>query len=80
MQQTEQAEIQVEDNGQGIDEKHLEHIFTMFYRANKTTTGSGIGLYIVKDAIEKLGGTITIESQINVGTKFVIVIPNQCSK
>ncbi len=73
---SEQAEIRVEDNGQGIDDKHLEHIFTMFYRANKTTTGSGIGLYIVKDAIEKLGGTIEIESQINVGTKFVIVIPN----
>lgn len=47
-----QAELLVEDNGQGIDEKHLDHIFTMFYRANKTTTGSGIGLYIVKEAIK----------------------------
>ena len=71
-----QAEIQVADNGQGIDERHLEHIFTMFYRANKSSVGSGIGLYIVKEAIEKLGGTIKIESQLNVGTKFIIVIPN----
>lgn len=71
-----QAQIQVEDNGQGIDEKHLEYIFTLFYRANKTTEGSGIGLYIVKEAIEKLGGTIEIKSQINVGTKFTITIPN----
>jgi two-component system sensor histidine kinase ChiS len=70
------AELQVVDNGQGIDEKHLEHIFTMFYTANKSSGGSGIGLYIVKEAIEKLGGTIKIESQINVGTKFIIVIPN----
>ncbi len=71
-----QAEIHVEDNGQGIDEKHLEHIFTMFYRANKNSGGSGIGLYIVKEAIEKLGGTIKIESQLHVGTRFIIIIPN----
>jgi signal transduction histidine kinase len=71
-----QAELIVKDNGQGVDEEHLEHIYTMFYRANKTLDGSGIGLYIAKEAIEKLGGTIKIESQINVGTKFTIVIPN----
>jgi signal transduction histidine kinase len=71
-----QAEIQVIDNGQGIEEKYLEHIFTMFYQANKTIGGSGLGLYIVKEAVEKLGGTIRTESQINAGTKFIIVIPN----
>lgn len=71
-----QAELIVEDNGQGIDEKHIEHIFTMFYKANTTSGGSGIGLYIVKEALEKLGGTVKIESQLNVGTKFIIVIPN----
>jgi signal transduction histidine kinase len=71
-----QAELQVSDNGQGIDEKHLDHIFTMFYRANKSSGGSGIGLYIVKEAVEKLGGTVKIESQIYVGTTFTIVIPN----
>ncbi len=71
-----EAEIEISDNGQGIAEKHMGHIFTMFYRANKTLPGSGLGLYIVKEAIEKLGGTIKIESQINVGTKFLIVIPN----
>lgn len=70
------AEIQVIDNGQGIEENHLNHIFTMFYRANKAISGSGLGLYIVKEAIEKMGGTITVESQIHAGTKFFIVIPN----
>ncbi|KAA9038127.1 hypothetical protein FW778_15350 [Ginsengibacter hankyongi] len=72
-----QAELVFADNGQGIDEKHIDHIFTMFYRANKKTTGSGIGLYIVKEAVEKLGGAIQIESKINEGTKFTIIIPNQ---
>jgi len=71
-----QAELQVADNGQGIDQKHLEYIFTMFYRANETSRGSGLGLYIVKEAIDKLGGTIKIESHLNVGTKVTIVIPN----
>ena len=74
------AELLVEDNGQGIDDRHLDHIFTLFYRANKVTTGSGIGLYIVKDAIEKLGGTIKVESQINVGTKFIIDMPGYASE
>ena len=71
------AELTFSDNGQGIDKKHIDHIFTMFYRANKKTTGSGIGLYIVKEAVEKLGGTIKTESTINVGTKFTIIIPNR---
>ena len=71
-----EAAIEVADNGQGIAQEHLDHIFTMFYRANTKFTGSGFGLYIVKEAIEKLGGTITVESQVQVGTKFRIVIPN----
>ncbi len=71
-----QAEIQVIDNGQGIGEKHLEHIFTMFYRANKSFAGSGLGLYIVNEAVEKLGGNIKIESELNTGTKFIVHIPN----
>ena len=71
-----EAQVAVEDNGQGIDEKHLEHIFTLFYRANKTTEGSGIGLYIVKEALEKLGGKISVTSKLSAGTKFTITIPN----
>lgn len=68
--------IEVADNGLGIGEKHLEHIFTMFYRANKSFAGSGLGLYIVNEAVEKLGGDIKIESELNAGTRFVITIPN----
>ncbi|HVZ97651.1 MAG TPA: 7TM diverse intracellular signaling domain-containing protein, partial [Chitinophagaceae bacterium] len=70
------AKIEVADNGLGIDQKHLENIFAMFYRADEASRGSGIGLYIVKNAVEKLGGTISVESAVNTGTKFTIDIPN----
>jgi len=71
-----QAEIEVSDNGQGIAQDHLNHIFTKFYRVNTKSSGSGFGLYIVKETVEKIGGTIRVESQIGVGTSFFIVIPN----
>ena len=48
----------------------------MFYRGNESSSGSGLGLYIVREAVDKLGGTITLESKINEGTKFTIVLPN----
>ena len=43
---------------------------------NKGPAGFGLGLYIVKEAIEKLGGTVKVESQLGIGTKFIIFIPN----
>jgi PAS domain S-box-containing protein len=71
------ATISIEDNGIGIDEKNLGRIFDMFYRATKLSTGSGLGLYIAKEAIEKINGTMKIESELTHGTKFSITIPNQ---
>jgi PAS domain S-box-containing protein len=71
------ATISIEDNGIGIDEKNLVRIFDMFYRATKLSTGSGLGLYIAKEAIEKINGTMKIESELTQGTKFTITIPNQ---
>jgi PAS domain S-box-containing protein len=71
------ATISIEDNGIGIDEKNLGRIFDMFYRATNLSTGSGLGLYIAKDAIEKINGTMKIESELTHGTKFSITIPNQ---
>ncbi len=72
-----QAVIEVADNGQGIAEEHLDHIFTKFYRVNTKLTGSGFGLYIVKETIEKMGGSIRVKSRLGEGTSFIIVIPNQ---
>ncbi len=68
------ATIVINDNGQGISQEHLDKIFEMFYRANYATKGSGLGLYIVKEAVEKLGGTIKVESAIGEGTTFTIEI------
>lgn len=67
--------IVVEDNGRGIEEKHLKHIFDMFYRATEETPGSGLGLYILKEAVLKLDGTVDAHSRLEEGTRFVIRIP-----
>lgn len=71
------AIINFNDNGIGIAEGALPKVFEMFYRATEYSEGSGIGLYIVKNAIQKLGGEITIDSEIGVGTSFYIMIPNR---
>ena len=68
--------LHIQDNGIGIRSEHIEKIFDMFYRATDMNNGSGLGLYIVQEAVKKLGGDITVESVINEGTSFQIVIPN----
>jgi signal transduction histidine kinase len=71
----EMANLHVEDNGKGIGQEHLEHVFKMFYRATDDNAGSGLGLYIVKEAVDKLKGLIHIESQEGKGTKISLDIP-----
>lgn len=71
----EHAKIVISDNGIGIKKENLEKIYTMFYKVSKHSQGSGIGMYIVKDAIEKLNGNIEIVSEENVGTQFILNIP-----
>ncbi|MEJ1238214.1 PAS domain-containing sensor histidine kinase [Chryseolinea sp. T2] len=70
------AELQFADNGLGIAEEHLESIFRMFFRASADSKGSGLGLYIVKGVVEKLAGTIRVESTVGVGTTFTILLPH----
>ncbi len=72
----ENAKIEVIDNGIGIAKEDQEKIFDMFYRVSADNNGTGIGLHLVKLAVEKLEGEIMIESEHNVGTKFSILIPN----
>lgn len=71
--------IVITDNGIGINDKYINHIFDMFYRAEESlnTEGTGIGLYIVKEAVEKMKGTISVKSIITNGTIFEIIIPNK---
>jgi signal transduction histidine kinase len=76
----EKAVIVVEDNGIGIGDKYIDKIFNMFYRATEKSEGSGLGLYIVKEALDKLKGSIKVDSKINKGTTFRIEIPNLTQK
>jgi signal transduction histidine kinase len=69
------AHIVVEDNGRGIEKEHLPNLYKMFYRATAEGAGSGLGLYIVKEAIEKLQGHISIESEYHLGTTVRLTIP-----
>lgn len=72
--------IQVEDNGEGI-EANLQHkVFDMFFRANESSSGSGLGLYIVKNAIDKACGSIALKSNKGKGCLFNVVIPNWSKK
>lgn len=77
---TDHASIVFKDNGIGIPEEHQSHIFDMFYRANERTTGSGIGLYIVKEALDKLEGKIKVESEVGAGTTFSLSIPSMAKE
>ncbi len=67
--------IVIRDNGIGIAVDKISNIFNMFYRASNQNNGSGLGLYIVKEMVEKLGGTIEVHSIVNVQTEFIIVLP-----
>lgn len=66
--------ICIKDNGEGIPADSLAKIFNMFYRASKTSEGTGLGLYICKEIVTKLNGSITIDSQLGVGTTVNILI------
>ena len=63
------------DNGIGIDPELQENIFDMFFRASEKSTGSGLGLYIVKETLERLNGTISCNSKKEEGSTFTMKLP-----
>lgn len=67
--------VKVEDNGMGIPAEHVSKIFDMFYRAHERSEGSGLGLYIVKETLSKIGGQITVDSAYGKGSSFYITLP-----
>lgn len=69
--------LEFEDNGLGIDPEYQSRIFEMYFRANSESKGNGLGLYIVKKAVEKLNGEIFFTSQFNKGSTFTIDLPNR---
>jgi signal transduction histidine kinase len=68
--------LHVEDNGQGIAPEIHTKIFEMFYRGNESSQGSGLGLYIVKETLAKLSGTVHLCSTPRLGSTFSISVPN----
>ena len=71
--------IVLKDNGLGIPKIEQSKIFGRFYRAsntsNSSSSGSGLGLYIVKSIVQQMGGSIRFESEENVGTTFFVTLP-----
>lgn len=67
--------FEVEDNGEGILEDHLPFIFDPFYTTKPSGQGTGLGLYVVYTEIEKLKGSIAVESTLGKGTTFIVTIP-----
>ena len=69
--------ISVSDNGDGIDEEDIHHIFKRFYRSKKSldTQGIGLGLPLAKSIVEGQGGTISVQSKSGAGTTFVLSFP-----
>lgn len=72
--------IIISDNGIGIKKEHHDKIFDMFYRTNISYNGTGLGLYIVQNSLQKINGAISVESEENIGTTFTILIPNKKNK
>jgi len=66
--------IEVEDNGDGIKPEFKDKIFEMFFRGTQRSRGSGLGLYIAREAVEKIQGTITVDSEYGKGTRFQVEV------
>lgn len=74
---SEKAIIAVSDNGEGIAEEYHQKIFEMFFRASPNARdGSGLGLFICKEVVEKLGGSIQVVSEKDKGSTFIVELPN----
>lgn len=67
--------ICIRDNGIGVPKRIQDRIFEMFYRGNNQSKGSGLGLYIVKSAVEKLEGRVELTSHVDIGSEFTIYLP-----
>ncbi len=69
--------IIIQDNGIGIDlKKHGDKMFGMYKRFHTHLEGKGLGLFLAKQQVEAMGGSISVESELNVGTRFIIKLPN----
>lgn len=68
-------QISIRDNGLGIPNQIQDKVFNMFFKGNNLSSGSGLGLYMVKTATFKLGGKVSLNSTVNSGTSVQIILP-----
>lgn len=68
--------MEIQDNGQGISREYIDQVFDMYFRASERSKGNGLGLYIVKKAVEKLDGKIKVSSIAGAGSTFTVMLPN----
>ncbi len=71
-----EAVITIEDNGIGIDDKYKAEVFSLFTRATQKNVGTGLGLYMVKEAVEQMGGRIELGSVLTQGTTIKVFLPS----
>jgi two-component system NtrC family sensor kinase len=71
------ASIDIIDSGTGIPKENLDRIFEAFFSTKAPGKGTGLGLFVSRDIVEKFGGKLTVESQLGEGTCFSLYIPNQ---
>jgi len=71
------ATISINDNGIGIKQDVLPHVWQMFFRGSEESRGAGLGLYIVREIVGRLKGNISITSQAGQGTTVTVVVPNE---
>ncbi|MHB8130421.1 MAG: sensor histidine kinase [Mobilitalea sp.] len=76
---SEELILTIEDNGPGISEEVQEKIFDAYYKRDTTinTAGEGIGLYVAKENLTSINGSISVDSELNRGSRFIISIPRQ---
>ncbi|MCF8068198.1 MAG: response regulator [Desulfobacterales bacterium] len=67
--------ISIQDTGPGIPANHIEKIFEPFFTTKPPNKGTGLGLFVTRNIIDKLGGSIRVDSKLNVGTTFRVVLP-----
>ncbi len=72
--------MSVTDNGIGMNRNMQENIFKMFFRGDRSSKGTGLGLYIVKSSVEAMGGTIEVKSKPNQGTIFKVAFPKKAGR
>lgn len=76
LQDDAEATITIRDNGIGVEQAYIDKVFDMFFRATEKSEGSGLGMYIVQQTIERLNGSIKFESVLGEGSTITICIPN----